>query len=440
MAVVAGAAFSQDGGLNLTGRFGQSLEFSDNPDFTADFSGTALRSRTELSFGLESETAAQRISIDVGAAWRYTLSTSDNQPTREGLTDPFIALEYERNSATSLLSLGASYRESDVGDLSLVLDPDTLDLIVDDGTVERTTLSFGLDTGVGEPFGLSIDAFYARRNYFETTDPDLTDNEFFQFSGAARFQVTPTTGASLIARYSDDNDIGTSDYQRKTTRVGFGIDHELTPSQRIGFDLTSDVIDTTENGATTSEEGFSFAIDYGQDLPNGGFSVTASSVLENIGARNTISFSRDFDLPDGNLVFLAGVTNNDTSDLNPILGIEYSRELRDGEISARVEQRIDQARTSDDEFRNRLIEIGYSQQVNSVSGWQTSFGYAESEDLSDGSLDRQTNFGISYRRDLNREWDIVGGYRYRSLDSTDEANRDSNTFFLTIERDFAARP
>lgn len=440
LAAVAGTAFSQEGGLNLTGRFGQSLEFSDNPDFTSDFSGTALRSRTDLSFGLESETAAQRISVGVGAAWRYTLSTSDDQPTREGLTDPFVTLDYERNSATSLLSFGASYRESDVGDLSFVIDPDTLDIVVDDGTVERTTLSFGLDTGIGAPFGLSIDAFYARRNYFETTDPDLTDNEFFRFSGEARFRLTPTTSASLIARYSDDNDIGTSDFQRKTTRVGFGIDHELSPIQRIGFDVTADVIDTTENGTTSSEEGYSFALTYGRDLPNGGFSIAASSVLENIGTRNTISFSRDLDLPDGSLVFSAGVTNNDTSDLNPILGIEYARELRDGEISARVEQRVDQGRTSDDEFRNRLIEVAYSQQINSVSGWQTSFGFAESEDLSDGSLDRQTNFGISYRRDLTRDWDIVGGYRYRSLDSTDEANRDSNTFFLTIERDFFARP
>lgn len=437
---MASAAFAQEGGLNLTGRFGQSLEFSDNPDFTDDFSGTALRSRTDLSFGLESETAAQRIGLNLGAAWRYTLSTSDDQPTREGLTDPFIALEYERNSATSALSFGASYRESDVGDLSLVLDPDTLDLIVDDGTVERTTLSFGLDTGIGAPFGLSIDAFYARRNYFETTDPDLKDNEFFEFSGVARFQVTPTTSASLIARYSDDNDIGGSDYQRKTTRLGFGVDHEFSPSQRIGFDVTSDVIDTTEGGTTTSEEGYSFAVNYGQDLPNGGFSITASSELENIGARNTISFSRNLDLPDGSLLFRAGVTNNDTSDLNPILGIDYSRQFRDGELNARVEQRIDQSRTSDDEFRNRLIEIGYNKEINSVSGWQTSLGYAEAEDLSDGSLDRQTNFGISYRRDLTREWDIVGGYRYRGLDSTDEANRDSNTVFLTIERDFATRP
>jgi hypothetical protein len=437
---VASAAFAQEGGLNLTGRFGQSLEFSDNPDFTDDFSGTALRSRTDLSFGLESLTANQSININVGAAWRYTLSTSDDQPTREGLTDPFIALAYERNSATSLLSLGASYRESDVGDLSLVLDPDTLDVIVDDGTVERTRLNFGLDTGIGEPFGLSIDALYSRRNYVETTDPDLTDNEFFEFAGAARFQLTPTTSASLIARYSDDNDIGGSDFQRKTTRIGFGVDHELNPTQRIGFDVTSDIIDTTEGGTTTSEEGYSFAISYGQDLPNGGLSVSASSLLENIGTRNTISFSRDFELPDGGLVFRAGLTNNDTSDLSPILGIDYSRQLRDGAFNARVEQRISQSRTSDDEFRNRLIEIGYSQEINSVSGWQTSVGYTEAENLTDGSLDRQTNFGLSYRRDLTRDWDVVGGYRYRSLDSTDEANRDSNTLFLTIERDFAARP
>lgn len=440
LAAGAGTVLAQDGGLNFTGRFAQSLDFSDNPDFTDDFTGTALRSRTNLSFGLDSVTAGQSLSINIGAAWRYTLSTSDDQPTREGLTDPFVTIAYDRNSATSLLSFSASYRESNTGDLSFVLDPDTLDLIVDDGTVARTNLAFGLDTGIGEPLGLSLDVSYARRAYSNTTDPDLSDNETFQFAGSARFQVTPTTSASLIARYIDDNDFGSSDYQRKTARFGFGIDHEISATQQFRFDMTADNIDTTDGGVTTTEEGYSFSLGYSQDLPNGGFSVNASSTLQNIGTRNTLRFSRDFVLPDGDLVLYAGVTNNDTSDLNPILGVEYTRELRDSQISARVEQRVNQASTSDDEFLNRLIEVDYSREVNSVSGWQTSFGFAESENLTDGSVDRQTNFQISYRRDLTRVWDVVGGYRYRARTSTQDPDRTSNTLFLTIQRDFAARP
>jgi len=435
-----GASLAQEGGLTFNGLFRESLQFSDNPDFTADATGTTLQSVTSISFGLDSVTATDALSIDVGAALRYTLATSDTQPVREGLYDPFIAIAYERNSATSLLSFGASYRESDTGDLSLVVDPDSQDLIVDDGTTTRTSLSFGLDTGIGEPFGLSIDAFYLRRDYTDTVDPDLVDNEFFRFAGAARFRVTPTTTASLIASYSDDNDLGTSGFERKTTRIGFGIDHELNETQAISLDVTSDVIDTTDGGSTTRDEGYSFILAYDQALTNGSLSIEASSILENIGSQNTISFSRNLDLPDGNLAFVIGINNYGSSDIYGLLGIEYAREFRDAVLSARVRQELDQSTSSNDEFLNRLIEFDYSKQINSVSSWQASVGYFQSEDLTDGSNTERSNFQISYRRDLTQDWEVVGGYRYRALNSTDEADRTANTLFLTFERPFETRP
>jgi hypothetical protein len=435
-----GAALAQEGGLTLNGLFRQSLEFSDNPDFTADATGTTLQSVTGLSFGLDSVTSSDALSIDVGAALRYTLATSDTQPVREGLYDPFLVIAYERNSATSLLSFGASIRESDTGDLSFVVDPDSQDLVVDDGTTTRTTLSFGLDTGIGEPFGLSVDAFYQRRTYTDTFDPDLVDNELFRFTGAARFRVTPTTTASLIAAYSDDNDFGTSDFERLTRRLGFGVDHEFSPSQAISLDVTSDVIDTTDGGITTTDEGYSFILAYDQEVTNGNFSIEASSILENIGAQNTISFSRSLDLPDGNLAFVLGINNYGSSDIYGLLGIEYARQFRDAVFSARVRQELDQSTTSNDEFLNRLIEFDYSKEINSVSSWQASVGYFQSEDLSDGSNTERSNFQISYRRDLTQDWDFVGGYRYRGLNSTDEADRTSNTLFLTLERPFETRP
>jgi hypothetical protein len=442
LTVVAGTAVSQEGGLSFTGRFAESLEFSDNPDFIADPSGTTLRSRTELGFGLSSVTAAQSIAINVGAAYRFNLATSDETPAREGVTDPFVRLNYERNSATALLSFDASYAESDTGDLNFVVDPDSQDIVVDDdGTVARTTLNFGLETGIGAPFGLSIDAGYSRRTYFDTIDPDLVDDETFDLRAVARFRITPTTDANLIGAYIDDREFDTPDgYERRTVRLGAGIDHEISETQRFGFDVTSDTIDTTEAGATTTEEGYSFALGYEQDLVNGGFAVDATSILENIGTRNSISFSRNLELPDGGLFLLLGLTNNDTSDVNALIGVDYTRDLRDGQLTARVRQDVTQSSTEDNEFLNRLISIDYSQEVNSVSGWQTSLGYNESEDLSDGSVDRQTRFEISYRRDLTEDWDVVTGYRYREQRSTDEADRTSNTLFLTLQRDFQGRP
>lgn len=436
----AGTAFSQEGGLTFAGRLAQTFEFSDNPDFTDDATGTTLRSRTDLTFGFDSVTSEQSLGIDFGAGLRYTLTTSDDSPVREGLTDPFFRIDYSRNSATALITLNGSFSQSDVGDLRFVLDPDVGDLVVDDGKVDRTTLGFGLDTGIGAPFGVSLDAFYSRRVYTDTTDPDLTDDEFFDISGAARFRVTPTTSASLIASYSRDQELEGAIFDRRTTRLGFGFDHELSETRRVSFDLTGDQIDTTDTLGSRSEEGYSFGLGYAQDLPNGGFAIDASSTLESIGNRNTLSFSRNIDLPDGEIEVLAGVTNNDTSDLSPIFRLGYSRDLRDGEISARVEQNVRQSRRDDDEFRNRILSLAYSQEINSVSGWRTSLGYAESDNLTDGSRERRTDFLISYRRDLTQDWDIVSGYRFEQSRSNSDPDREANTVFLTIERTFDARP
>jgi hypothetical protein len=440
LTAVAGSALSQEGGLNLAGYFSESLEVSDNPDFIADPTGTTLRSVTSLGFGLDSVTAADALALDAGISYRFTLATSSETPPRQGFFNPFVNLGYERNSASALLTFSARYSESDTGDLDFVVDPDSQDLVVDQGTVARTTLGFGLETGIDGPFGLSIDAEYGRRVYFDTLSPDLTDDETLSFLGVARFAITPTTDANLIARYIQDRDFDGDDYRRTTTRLGAGFDHEFNETQRLGFDVTSDVIDTSEGGTTESDEGYSFILGYEQDLQNGGFGIEVSSVLENVGSQNTVSFTRSLDLPDGGLFFLLGATNNEATDLNPVLQIDYTRELRDAVITARARQSVNQSSTDNDEFLNRLFSVDYAQSINSVSGWQTTFSYNEAENLSVGGVERQTNFTISYNRDLTEAWDVVGGYRYRDLQSTTEPDRSSNTFFLTLERDFAARP
>jgi hypothetical protein len=440
LSAAAGTALSQEGGLNFSGRFAESLELSDNPDFIADPTGTTLRSVTSLGFGFDSTTAAESISFDTGISYRFTLATSSETPPRTGFFDPFVNFAYGRNSLTASLSFDASYSESDTGNLDFVVDPDSQDLVVDQGTVARTAIGFGLETGIGGPFGVEVAADYVRRVYFDTVDPDLTDDESFAFLGIARFAVTPTTDANLIARYIQDRDFDGDDYRRTTTRLGAGFDHSFTETQRLSFDVTSDVIDTSESGVIETDEGYSFIVGYEQDLLNGGFSVEASSVLENVGSQNTISFSRSLDLPDGALFFLLGATNNEATELNPILQIGYTREIGEAVLSATARQSVDQSTTDSDEFLNRLFNIDYSQAINTVSGWQTSFGFNESENLSAGGTDRQVNFTISYNRSLTEDWDVIGGYRYRDLQSTSEADRTSNTLFLTLERDFAARP
>jgi hypothetical protein len=251
--------------------------------------------------------------------------------------------------------------------------------------------------------------------------------------------VNPVTTLSAIAGYNRDQELEGGVYDRETTSFGFGVARDLDAAQNLSFDITGDLIDTTDEDGFESVEGYSVAFAYDRDLPTGSLGLAVSSRLQSNGRQNTIFGERNIDLPDGELVFGLGVANNDSSDLNPIFRLDYTRELATGVISARAEQSESQAIDSNDQFLNRVAAVDYSQEINSVSGWSTSLFYADSDNLTDGTNTERWNFGIEYRRAITADWDLVSGYTYE--ESTDsDSTVEANTVFLTIERDFVTRP
>lgn len=440
-AFVASQAAPQDAGRPLlTFNFAQSLEFSDNPRFIVNPTGTTLSSRTGLGFSFASSTKAEELLFEGGLDLLYELATSSVDPYRDGVNNPFVNLRYGRNSATSTLDLFARYLKSDIGDLRRLTDPSGVDLIVDPGQVERTTFGFSFETGIGGPIGTTFDSEYRRRVYVDTLDPLLQDDEFFRARGTLRFSIDRATDASLVARYDRDQRLGGSDYDRRTTAFGFRLDRQFDDVRNAGIEITSDKIKTTELGVTDTVEDYSVILDYGQELPNGDLQIVASSILENVGTRNTLRFDRSLDLDDTTLSAFFGLTNNDTSDLHPIFGFTVERALPTGSVSARLSQIVQQDRTSNFEFRDRYLTLTYAQEINSFSSWDTSFSWVDSDNLTLDTDRRRINFIISYSRAITQDWDFVTGYEFRDSRSDTDADRQSNTLFVTLRRDFAARP
>jgi len=50
------------------------------------------------------------------------------------------------------------------------------------------------------------------------------------------------------------------------------------------------------------------------------------------------------------------------------------------------------------------------------------------------------DFDLSYNREVTRDWDMVVGYTHSRSTSDTATDRDSNTIFLRLQRDFEFRP
>ena len=104
-----------DDSATLEQRFRIEQEFGvgDNLGLQTPSEGTTSLATTRLSYGLESKTRAQELSLAVGAALRFG-SIAEGNTTSTGLVDPFVGLRYRRDAANASFSVNGDYRQSDI--------------------------------------------------------------------------------------------------------------------------------------------------------------------------------------------------------------------------------------------------------------------------------------------------------------------------------------
>lgn len=436
-------AIAQEGGLQLTLDFAQSLRASDNNEFIASPSGNTYFARTDLGFGLKSETSSQIFSLDFGAALEAG-HFADTTGSGSEIKDEYARLSYSRETSSARLSTNASITRFDVTDNELSDDFDNTDLVADVGVRNQYKFGAGLETGIGGPFGLSLNGSFTKQDYTDTTDPSLFDNDTRAFDATARFRVTPTVDLRALAGISEYTAEDTLATERVKTYVGLGVDYEISPSLQFSGELRHDRTETTETiglvRVVRVEDGPGLDLTLTHDRPNGTLAVSFASDISSTGRRNNLSVERSMELPRGALSYSLGVTKSDNTDLEPTLGLTYEQELARGSFNVSLTQTALTDNDDDEALRTRL-SAGYSQEINTISGWDAGLSFADYNVLTVGGTDtRRIDLDLSYRRELTRDWDLRVGYEHAYLTETGSANKRSNTVFVTLERSFSFSP
>ena len=408
--------------------------------------GTTTRTDLGATFGFLDETEISRLAVSVFSRLQYS-----QEPDEDGELDfrlPSGSLSYTRDGRDSRLNLTARYFFDRVDDDVLIFLDENLnpvDLIVDGGDLRRFTLGADLATGLSAPIGFDIGVFYDNRDYIDTTDPDLFDRVEYGGNAALRFNLTEVMTGRLTASYSrlDEDDIG--DPVTEDTAFGAGLSYQFDEITSFSGNFAYTTIEETIFDVTTTEnEGWAYDFGVQRELPDGSIGVSLAHIINSASTRTEISFNRTRDLPDGALAYSLGYSiadEDDDSENRFVGGLDYRRDLPTGSLSASITQEAVANDDSEDTLVSR-IALAYNQEINSVSSFGVNFGLGRSEDIGGGGDDPTTraNLGITYRRELTRDWDWVLGYEARYLleDGGDPAT--GNRVFTLIDRSFTFRP
>ncbi|MEL6519331.1 MAG: hypothetical protein AAFQ66_00090 [Pseudomonadota bacterium] len=427
-------------GIEYTLDVSTGIVTSDNLENVADPSGRSTFSRTNLTFGARSQTRTSNLALSFGGRLEAGHFAEDDDTTTQ-FENPFINLSYSQEAKRANFTFFGSYRETDINRSRIVEDEfENEDLIEDDGTRADTDLRFGIETDPGGTWGTSLDLRYRTRSFDGVTSDELTDTELFSITAGLRMLVTPTTTVRLTAFQSTFTDDDEDNTEQNTFRYGGSVSYDFTRTTRFNAGLFHVRLETDTDDDTDVDEGPSFNFGVEHDRPNGVIAANfANNVVRN-GRRQTLRVRRDYELKRGDLSFSVGATQTNGNGWDPLFGVTYQEDLKRGSYQLRLSQngRTD---TDGDSFTNTRFSANYRHDINSISGLELDLALTESEaDAEDGTDRRRTSFGVTYRRDLTRDWQLRTGYEHRVSRTNDEDTRRTNTLFATINRSFSLRP
>jgi predicted porin len=438
LGVVAHAQDTQPAGLLATFDITQRLEYSDNPDLEENGSSDTF-GRTILGFGLESVTALQTFTLNIGT----DIEEGRDDQSSFDVTNPFVQLDYNR--ATRNASVGAflRYRESDANS-SFFEDDFLLDSNVinqDNGT--RLSVGYGLSGAIGveAPIGANFDLSFDEITFTGTDDPDLTDQSTANFDGQINFRLDPRIVARLTTRYQDFDAQGNG-VNRKTTGFGVGASFDVTQTLLADLAVSQDRIERSGD-ETGVNDGLSLDGSLVQTLTNGSLGLSfGSDVSSNdTGRRSFVSIDRDLDLPrGGTLSYSLGVTESEDSGIDPLLGLNYAYDLPTARVSVGLTQEVSSDSDNQEEI-NTAFNASYTREINALSSLGASLEFLDRNALGDSADDAQrVEVSLTYEYTLTRDWGVVSGVSHTLSTSDGDPDRSRNTIFIGLQRSFAWSP
>ena len=423
-------AFGQEGsGRQGVLSFSQGIEFSDNPglDVVAESGTTTV---TTFGLTLSSETRNQSIEIELGAEITGEFGSSSSDEFE--LENTLAALRYTLEGANSVLRFSASYSETTLED-SVFLSGGSL--VIDTGILNATSIALGVDMGIEGPFGLEVDVRHRDRDYRNTSDPDLTDTKTTTLDALALFRINPSFSLRARAGLSREDEVDIVDIERDMHYFGIGLEGEtgggLTYFGDIIYDRTET---TTSTPSSTTDDGVGIEAGLTQDRVNGEIGVLLESRTDDSGRRTTANLRRSLEFPEGDVAFSLGVVDQEGDDsLRFVGGLDYSRELSSGVLTARLSQ--DAVTDSGTPYLNTALALVFRQDINATSSWEAGLEYFESNQLGGSEDDTRGTATLAYMRDLTEDWHLRTGFEHIRTTEVGVADRSSNTVFFSIGRD-----
>ncbi|MEO9899067.1 MAG: hypothetical protein ABJQ34_21415 [Paracoccaceae bacterium] len=420
----------ETGGRRTEITIGQNLEFSDNPDFVAD-GDSQLVSLTSLGLTHERRTTIDALVFRIGGD--FELGTGDLDGS--AFQDPFLVLSFDRDVRHSRLGLSVQYSETDVSnsDTSGLIDLSDDVLGSDVGTRQNLTLEISGATGVDAPIGADFDIRRDQLRYSDTTDTSLLDEDTNTLEGGVTFRFSPRLSLRSFVQYTDRDVNGPGGVDRETTILGATLDAEISDILSGNLTLSYDEIEFLEPNPSTVD-GLSISGGLTRLTSNGSWGLTFSSDVGESGRRDQVSLRRDLELKSGSLGLSFGATHTEGLSTDPLYGIDWTRDLARGSISLSLDQSVTSDALATEQIDTSL-SLGVTQEVTDLSSLSLDASLRDSNELGAAGIDsRRIDVSLTYRRELERDWDMVGGYRYSHSTQDGSADRDSNTIFIGLER------
>lgn len=405
----------------LTFGLSQTVTATENAGFAENSPGTTLRSSTDLSAALSSDTRDSQL--------RFSVSTSllaQQRPNRDEVDvdvgEPRFGLSYSHQATQGTrLTTRLSYSERDttfIDPLTDFRDPATGDLLFPEdlialvdqsgtGIRENFGYSASLTFGDDRPFGLELFASGSELSYREATTPELTDSSRAELGVTARFDFTPVTQGTLTVSAEQ-------------------VDSEQTDGSIVTTDST-----TVEAGLTVTR-------------PNGALTFGASATDTQGGTRTGLSFGRTLALPgDVSVSASLGLTQPAVGDDLFFTGqLTYARPLPAGQISARLDRSFGTNADGEEELRTQF-SLDASHALTQAATLDMAAAFIATEGTTatgTAASDSVTSLGASISYDLTPDWDLSAGVTFETRESADTSARNSSSLSLTLSREFSVRP
>lgn len=421
-----------DPGLSASLTLGERLRHVEKDGFSRpQDEGTSAV--TTFDFSLDSETAGETFSLDLGAD--IPLFFDDNDNSSSTLEDPFARLDYTRENRSTLLSFSTSYRESDVGESNFLDETVDDNVVTGGGTRELLSGRVALTLGRESPVRTDLSYSYLRST-FEDADPDQSDSTTNTVAARVTFRLNPVASAFVFADWRDEDRDLASQSDRTTSALGIGTTYDISARSRVTAQLSYD----RDEDDTDSNEGLGFQFGATRAVSTGTYSVDLSGTETIDGFRQQVSGGRSYNLARGSFSFSLGAVKDEGTSVEPLANLQLALQLTEiSRFNLGLSQSPDFDDNDDSVIRTRL-NVGYNLDINAVSSLSADFQVAEDDRFGTNAGDsRSILASLSYNRALTRDWDLVGGISYESDQNENRADTNTSTVFLGVERTFDFR-